>query len=103
MVIETERLLIWTASGEEMVRLIQEQEDEALIKAYEEMLQGCLDHPKDWVWYAVWFIELKGGGRVGDLSFKGLDKDGSVEIGYGILKEHRGCGYAAEAVGAAVS
>jgi ABC-type glutathione transport system ATPase component len=32
--------------------------------------------------------------RIGDLCFKGLREDGITEIGYGILEEHRGQGYA---------
>lgn len=36
--------------------------------------------------------------RVGDLCFKGLDSKGVVEIGYGILEEYQGQGYATEAV-----
>lgn len=103
MVIETQRLLIHTASQEEMVRFIEQQTDDILITAYREMLQGCLDHPDQWIWYAIWFIEQKNGVHVGDLSFKGLHADGSVEIGYGISEEHQGNGFATEAVEAAVT
>ena len=84
MVIETKRLIITTASQDEMIRFIEAQTDEILIKAYREMLQGCLDHPDQWDWYAIWFIKTKHGAHIGDLSFKGLNEDGSVEIGYGI-------------------
>ena len=93
MVIETQRLLIHIASQEEMVRFIEQQTDEILITAYREMLQGCLDHPDQWDWYAIWFIEHN----------KGLHADGSVEIGYGISEEHQGKGFATEAVEAAVT
>ena len=61
MVIETKRLTITTASQEEMICFIEEQTDEILIKAYREMLQGCLDHPDHWDWYAIWFIKTKCG------------------------------------------
>jgi ribosomal-protein-alanine N-acetyltransferase len=101
MMIETERLRIYPASQDEMARFIETQTDEKLIAAYKEMLQGCLAHPQEWDWYAIWFIELKSGTHVGDLSFKGLCADGSVEIGYGISEENRGRGYATEAVDAA--
>lgn len=103
MVIETKRLRIHTGSQDEMVRFIEKQTDGILITAYKEMLQGCLNHPRDWDWYAIWFIELKNGSYVGDLCFKGLCADGSVEIGYGIAEENRGRGYATEAVGAAAA
>ncbi len=103
MIIETERLVIQTASEDEMNAYIEKQTDPILITAYKEMLQWCLNHPQDWNWYAIWFIALKDGSHVGDLSFKGLNADGSVEIGYGISEECRGHGYATEAVTAAVA
>ena len=103
MVIETKRLIITTASQDEMISFIKEQTDEILIKAYREMLQGCLDHPDHWDWYAIWFIRTKCGSHIGNLSFKGLNADGSVEIGYGISEIKQGNGYATEAVNAAVT
>ena len=102
MVIETKRLSIHMASHDEMLRDTEAQTDDILKTAYQEMLQGCLDHPDQWEWYAIWMIELKDGTHVGDLSFKGFNADGSVEIGYGIKEEHQGYGYATEAVNAAV-
>ena len=103
MVIETKRLMIHTATQDEMIRIIEEQADEILEKAYREMLQGCLDHPEAWDWYAIWIIERKNGSHVGELSFKGLNADGSAEIGYGISEEDQGNGYATEAVDAVVA
>ena len=66
------------------------------------MLDGALAHPDQRQWYAVWFIYLKGGEKIGDLCFKGVSAEGSVEIGYGILPEFWGRGYATEAVDAVV-
>ena len=66
------------------------------------MLEGCLRHPEQWDWYAMWVIERKDGTQIGDLCFKGLSPDGVAEIGYGLLEPYRGQGYAAEAVRAAV-
>lgn len=103
MVLETTRLKIRTASKEEMQRYIEEQTDASLKTAYQEMLQGCLDHPDQWAWYAIWMIEGKDGTHMGDLSFKGLRPDGWVEIGYGINDEYRGQGMATEAVNAAAA
>lgn len=103
MVIETHRLRIHPASQEEMIRFIEKQTDDILTAAYREMLQGCLDHPDQWDWYAIWFIERKNGAHVGELSFKGLRADGSVEIGYGISEENQGNGCASEAVEAAAA
>ncbi|MCR4939317.1 MAG: GNAT family N-acetyltransferase [Treponemataceae bacterium] len=103
MTIETNRLTIHVASEKEMVGHIEKQTDKSLIKAYREMLQGCLDHPEAWNWYAIWMIELKNGTHIGDLCFKGVNSDGSVEIGYGITEENQGRGYATEAVEAAIT
>lgn len=102
ILIETKRLRIFTASQEEMQCLIDQQTNADLKAAYQEMLQGCLDHPEHWEWYAVWIIERKDNTHIGDLSFKGLKEDGSVEIGYGILEDYQNSGYATEAVAAAV-
>ena len=98
MTIETTRLKIQAASREEMLRIIECEMNDVLKKAYQEMLQGCLAHPEQWEWYAIWTIESKDGFHVGDLSFKGLNDDGSVEIGYSINEMHQGQGYATEAV-----
>jgi len=38
------------------------------------------------------------GTHIGDLCFKGIKADCNPEIGYGILEEHRGQGFATEAV-----
>ena len=62
------------------------------------MLNGCLNNPDQWEWYAIWMIELKDGTHIGELCFKGLDPNGIAEIGYGISEKYRNNGYAAEAV-----
>ena len=87
-----------------MRALIAEQTDEGLKAAYGEMLAGCLAHPEQREWYAVWNIELNDGSStpVGNLSFKGLEEDGVLEIGYGTNDGYEGRGYATEAVSAVV-
>ena len=99
---ETERLKIYPASRQQMEAYAASEPDPELRKAYAEMLEGCLKHPDQWDWYAMWMIELKDGTHIGDLCFKGLDADGITEIGYGILEDFQGRGYAAEAVRAAL-
>ena len=68
--------------------------------AYCEMEAGARSHPEARQWYAPWIIRLADGESVGELCFKGLSPDGTVEIGYGIDDAFRGCGYATEAVAA---
>ena len=101
--IETKRLRIYPASREQMEAFIAAEMDADLKKAYTEMLEGCLLYPDQRQWYAMWMIELLDGTHIGDLCFKGLDANGIAEIGYGILEDYQGQGYATEAVSAAVN
>lgn len=79
--------------------LIENAESDELRSAYEEMLAGCRKDPSRRIWYAPWKMVLKSGGKyIGDLCFKGPVRQNSVEIGYGILPEYEGNGYATEAV-----
>ena len=96
--IENERIKIYPASQEQMKKYIVSEMDEELKKAYEEMLDGCLAHPGEWDWYAMWMIEKVDGTHIGDLCFKGLENGHNPEIGYGIQEEYRGQGFAVEAV-----
>ena len=98
---ETDRIKIYPASREQMESSILAERDDELKKAYGEMLDGCLTHPDQWEWYAMWMIEKLDGTRIGDLCFKGLE-DTNPEIGYGILDEFQRNGYATEAVKLAV-
>ena len=95
--IETNRLIIYAASQELMETFIEAQTIDVLKAAYTEMLNGCLNHPDQWDWYAIWMIELKDGTHIGELCFKGLSEDGVAEIGYGISEEYQNNGYATEA------
>ena len=100
--IETKRLRIYPASEEEMEDFILSQTNDILKTAYQEMLDGCLTHPEEWNYYAIWMIEKRDGTHIGECCFKGISPDGSAEIGYGISEEYQGRGYSAEAVNAAV-
>ncbi|MBQ9510128.1 MAG: GNAT family N-acetyltransferase [Clostridia bacterium] len=102
MVLETERLRIYPATQEQMEAFIAAETDVELKSAYSEMLQGCLLNPEQWELFAMWIIELSDGTHIGDLCFKGLISNGITEIGYGIMEEYQGSGYATEAVKAAV-
>ena len=96
--IKNERIRIYPASQEQMEKSIASEMDEDLKKAYGEMLEGCLTHPDQWDWYAMWMIEKADGTHIGDLCFKGIEAGHNPEIGYGILEEYRGQGFATEAV-----
>ena len=96
--IETENLKIYAASQNEMENFIELQTNDNLKTAYKEMLSGCLENPEQWEWYAIWMIELKDGTHIGEMCFKGLDSNGVVEIGYGIMEQYQEHGYATEAV-----
>ena len=92
--IRTDRLCIYPASREQMEAMIALEQNEELKKAYSEMLEGCLRHSDQWDWYAIWMIEKMDETHIGDLCFKGLRENGISEIGYGILEEYQGQGYA---------
>ena len=96
--LEADRLVIYAASEKEMGRIIAAEKDEELRQAYMEILRGSLEHEEDWGWYALWMIVRKDGSYIGNLSFKGIPEGGTAEIGYGILEEYRGLGYATEAL-----
>ena len=100
MRIESERLLLYPISNEELERLIEAEENAELKQAYAEMLLGCIREPGNRIWHTVWFIERKAaqGIVIGDLSFKGLEPDGMTELGYGLRKGFCGQGYMTEAV-----
>ena len=96
--LETRRLKIYVASQDIMEQFIETQTIDVLKAAYTEMLNGCLRHPDQWEWYAIWMIERKDGTHIGELCFKGISADGIAEIGYGISEEYQNNGYATEAV-----
>ena len=100
--IENERIRIYPANRDQMEKIIALEKDEELQKAYNEMLEGCLLNPDQWDWYAMWMIEKTDGTHIGDLCFKGLEAGRNPEIGYGILEEYRGQGFATEAVRLAI-
>ena len=104
IVLKTEHLTIYPLSDSEMEKLILVELDTETKREYTEMLDGCKQNPEQRIWYAVWNMLLNDekSRSVGDLSFKGLDANGLVEIGYGIKKEYEGQGYMTEAVTAMV-
>ena len=100
--IESKRVKIYPASKKQMENQIAAENNPELKKAYKEMLQGCIDHPDLWDWYAMWIIENENGKNIGNLCYKGLESDKNPEIGYGIFDEFQGRGYATEAASLAI-
>lgn len=100
MELETARLRLRPMDDGEMEALIAREPDPELRQAYGEMLALCREHPARRLWYAVWALERRDlpGTVVGDLSFKGLNDDGSAELGYGLRAGQCGHGYMTEAV-----
>ena len=100
----TERMKIYPISIEKMKEIVEIEKNEILKIAYKEMLDGCLNYPENYIWYTLWFIELKDSENeiIGTLSFKGIDDKGIVEIGYGINEGYENKGYMTEAVRAIV-
>jgi len=100
---ESESLIIEPRTAEEMEILIAGEKDGEMKKAYGEMYAGMKASPERSEWSAEWKIKSRDGSLVGGIGFKGgPDKNGTVDIGYGIFPEFRNRGYASEAVGAMV-
>ncbi|MCR4924871.1 MAG: GNAT family N-acetyltransferase [Clostridiales bacterium] len=91
---------IFPISTQKLKEIVEQEENEILKSAYQEMLDGCLACPKNYIWYTLWFMQLKNSENeiVGTLSFKGIDDNGIVEIGYGTNDGYENKGYMTEAV-----
>ena len=102
--IKTKRLNIFPLSDEEMQERIDRETSAELKAAYAEMLAGCRKNPGQRIWHALWVLQFNdgSGASVGTLSFKGLNDQGMVEIGYGMNPEYQGKGLMTEAVSAVV-
>ncbi len=100
MKIESERLIFYPIENDETLKLIENEKDPEMKQAYSEMLQGCIEHPGNRIWYTVWYMELRSepGTVIGDFCFKGLNENSMVEIGYGLRDGYCGHGYMTEAV-----
>lgn len=88
----TEHLLGLNLSGE----VFDKETREAMEWLYSEAIKD----PANYIWYTDWLIILKQENKIiGSACFKGKpDKEGSVEIGYGMNEVYRNKGYISEAV-----
>ena len=100
MVLKTERLILYPISNTQLEAWIETEPDAALKQAYTEMLQGCVENPETRIWHTLWNMELKDPPKtvIGNLGFKGLNENGTVELGYGLKEPYSGHGYMTEAV-----
>ena len=98
MTIETERLLLYPISNEQITALIEDETNVEIKAAYTEMFQNGIKYPEERIWYVPWFIALKKEPQVivGDFCFKGFGP--MVEIGYGLRSGFCKKGYMTEAV-----
>lgn len=97
--LETERMTLRPMSDAEIEAWTERTDSAELRTAYGEMLADCRRDAENRVWYAPWVMERKGNGEsLGELGFKGPVQHHAVEIGYSVLPEHEGNGYATEAV-----
>lgn len=103
--IKTKRLILRPMSELELTEYITNIDNAELKQAYTEMLEGTRNDPQNWMWYTAWKMTLKKEQSiiVGDLCFKGPQKNGGVEIGYGMNPEYEGQGYMTEAAQALIS
>ncbi|MBQ0070983.1 MAG: GNAT family N-acetyltransferase [Spirochaetales bacterium] len=96
--VSTKRLVLKPMSQVAMGRLADATEDEELKKAYLSMAEKAME-AEDPYWYCAWGIyEKKTGTLVGNFSYMGPQEYASVEIRFYIEEEHRGKGYAEEAL-----
>jgi len=104
LTLKTKRLHISPMREEELREMIAEQEIPELKQAFLEMLTNTRNDPEHYIWYIPWKITLAENPDeiIGELGFKGIQKDGSVEIGYGMNPGYEGYGYMTEAADAAV-
>lgn len=101
-ILKTKRLLISAMSVDELRSDVLSENDESKKSDLHEILQSCLDHPDKHNWYTNWKIALHDGKVIGNLGFKGPQKNGAVEIACAIYEEHRNNGFATEAVRQAI-
>ena len=75
--------------------------DEPVRQAIErDVLKGVAENEEDYLWYTNWEVVLKEENcSIGGLAFKGPpNREGEVEVGYGLQPPYRGKGYMTEAM-----
>lgn len=97
-ILKTKRLILRPTPLKQLEQKVLQMEAGEEREAYTQMLEGCRSHPDDWLWYTPWNIAQKESGTsIGDICFKGPQRKGTVEWGYGLDEPYRGQGYMTEA------
>lgn len=98
-VLKTKRLILTPMNNDELAGYRDRQTDEHLRMAFDGMLNNSINDPDNAIWHTPWKITLADSGiLIGDIGFKGPQKEHTVEVGYGINEEYRNRGYATEAL-----
>lgn len=102
MTVQTARLWLRTNDMEQMKAMRDAEQDEEMRGAYQDMIDEMQRYPDQPEWCCEWSAFLQSSERqtaIGGLGFKAPpDKNGCVEVGYGINEDCRCRGYATESV-----
>jgi ribosomal-protein-alanine N-acetyltransferase len=97
--LKTKRLLLTPMNEAELSEYLEHTADGFTRSAFAEMRRCVVGYPDQALWYTSWRVSLRGTGEpVGYLGFHGMPEDKTVRLGFEVLEQHRGNGYAGEAV-----
>lgn len=97
--VKSQRLIIAPMNEKELALAVDSETDQTLKVKLSEMRRGVADHPDQALWYTGWRISLKQSGQaVGIIAFQGMQQDRTVSLSFDIDPQHRGNGYAVEAI-----
>ena len=99
--VKSKRLLLTPLNAKELEAEEVRETDELLRGALSEMRRNVEQNPEEALWYTAWRITLKKSGEaLGLIGFHGMPVNKTLELGINIFTEHRGNGYAQEAISA---
>ena len=98
IMLKSARLTLRPKTFAEMEAIRSAEPDAEMKKAYGEMIDAMHAAAGQEEWASDWVVSLSDGTSIGGIGFKGApDKDGLVDVGYGIDEAFRCHGYATEA------
>ncbi len=77
---------------------VPQQDIELSQKIYAIKCNNIAAHPAEWLFCTSWQMALSSGCVIGEIGFKGVPVDGTIELGYGTQEQYRNRGYMREAV-----